>query len=117
MSIPTSTELYAPRLPPELWLLVFRLATSAPIHTSASYEPFQSCHDTTAALSDAALRDKCTLTLVCKQWRALATDILYEDIRIGRGISALHCTFSECHAPADGVDTPRSPRHRVRRAV
>jgi len=89
MSIPTLTEPYVPRLPPELWLPIFRFATSAPIHTSASHEPFQCCHATIAALSDAALRDKCTLALVCKQWRALATDILYEDIRIGRGIAAL----------------------------
>ncbi|KAI9511904.1 hypothetical protein F5148DRAFT_1146505 [Russula earlei] len=124
MSIPTQSTtqpVYVPKLPAELWLLVFRFATSAHIFTSARYEPFQSCHHTTAALSNAALSDKCTLTLVCKQWRALATDILYEDIRIGRGISALHAAFSDTEQPeqpiTEGGAAPRSPRYRVRRAV
>ena len=34
------------------------------------------------ALSPAAPRDKCAITLVCRQWHALAGDTRYEDIRI-----------------------------------
>ncbi|KAI0308372.1 hypothetical protein B0F90DRAFT_1813642 [Multifurca ochricompacta] len=109
MTIPKVT--FTPRLPVELWLHVFRFATSAPTSLSFHYEPFQSSHDS-APLSDAALRDKCALTLVCKQWRQLAKDILYEDIRIGHGISLLHATLDQ-HLP-DGL---RGPRHHVRRAV
>ena len=130
---------HTPRLPPELWLIIFRFATSSPItypsHAETTiyyshYEPFQSRHETTTiALSDAALRDKCTITLVCRQWRALAGDMRYEDIRIGRGIAALHAALSE---PAVDTDTdiivngitntnttlpPPPSRHRVRRAV
>jgi hypothetical protein len=130
---------HTPRLPPELWLIIFRFATSSPIAyppspSSASdaesisyhsyYEPFQSPrHETTTiALSDAAVRDRCAITLVCRQWRALAGDMRYEDIRIGRGIAALHAALNEPAADT-GTDTdntsPLSPpsRHRVRRAV
>lgn len=129
---------HTPRLPPELWLIIFRFATSSPItypsdaeSTSyySHYEPFQSRHETTTiALSDAALRDKCAITLVCRQWRALAGDMRYEDIRIGRGIAALYAALSE---PAVDTDTdaivngitntnttsPPPSRHCVRRAV
>ena len=129
MSIPTEPEpnkaaYCVPRLPAELWLLIFRFATLA--HTSPqtsapyNYDAFQPCPDTAAALSDAALRDKCVLMLVCKQWRALALDLLYEDIRIGTGHSALRAAL--CEPPTvvegdDGAVLGYAPRHRVRRAV
>ena len=122
MSIPTTsttettTELVAhyPSLPSELWLLIFRFATTAPILPSSKseYEPFQPRHETIIALSNAALRDKCAITLVCKQWRVLAGDMRYEDIRIGRSIAALHDALSEPAAPGT-----MTARHRVRRAV
>lgn len=128
---------HTPRLPPELWLIIFRFATSSPITYPSPYysyyEAFQSPrHEKmTIALSDAVVRDRCAITLVCRQWRALAGDMRYEDIRIGRGIAALHAALSE---PAAGTDTdtdtivnditntdttspPRPSRHRVRRAV
>jgi hypothetical protein len=75
MSIPTKPELNkaaycVPRLPAELWLLIFRFATLAhtPPQTSApyDYDAFEPCPDTAAALSDTALRDRCALMLVCK---------------------------------------------------
>lgn len=83
-----------PVLPPELWLLIFRFATSvsiiSPFEFTYHYEPFQSRHhETTTALFDAALRDKCAIVSVCRQWHALAGDMRYEDIRIRRGIAAL----------------------------
>ena len=126
-------------LPPELWLIIFRLATSSPITyptspsdaeaTTSYYEPFQPCHhETTIALSDAAVRDRCAITLVCRQWHALAGYMRYEDIRIGHGIAVLQAALSE---PAPGTNTntdtdttssspsSSSPpsRYRVRRAV
>ena len=118
---------HTPRLPPELWLIIFRFATSSPItypgpssESTSHYEPFQSRHhETTIALSDAALRDKCAITLVCRQWHALAGDMRYEDIRIGRGMAALHAALSES-ATTDtdtSSDSPPPSRHRVRRAV
>ncbi len=124
MSVPTEPDeptkaVDAPDLPPEIWLLIFRFATSADTSTEAPYEPFQPCPDTAAALSDVAVRVKCVLTLVCKRWRALAQDVLYEDVRIGPGLSALSAAL--CEPPANSEDdddaAPRAPRHRVRRAV
>jgi len=119
-SEPTKATYYVPRLPAELWLLIFRFATSA--HTSISapqYEPFQPCPDTAAALSDAAVRDKCALMLVCKQWRAFVHDMLYEDIRIGPGLSSLHAALCEPTVVPIAKDDnpPRAQRHRVCRAV
>jgi hypothetical protein len=113
----TQVAVHIHRLPPELWLLIFRFASSAPITESTHYyEPFQPRHETAIALSNAALRDKCAITSVCRQWRALFGDMRYEDIRIGRGIAALHTTLSKPAAP--GTDTGTiSARHRVRRAV
>jgi len=127
MSIPTEPEptkvaYYVPKLPAELWLLIFRFATSAHMFTPAphDYDPFGPCPDTVAALSNAALRDKCALMLVCKQWRALALDTLYQDIRIGPGLSVLRAAL--CEAPStvkgdDGAILDYAPRHRVWRAV
>ncbi|KAI9511304.1 hypothetical protein F5148DRAFT_1280857 [Russula earlei] len=100
----TTQPLYVPELPAEPWFLIFHFMTSAPIFTSARYKPFQFCHHTTAALSNAALSDKCTLTHASmQQWRALATDILYENIHIGRGISALHAAFSNTEQPEQSI--------------
>ena len=112
----TQVAAHIPRLPPELWLLIFRFATSDPITESTHhYEPFRPRHETANALSNAALRDKCAIALVCRQWRELFGDMIYEDIRIGRGIAALHAALS---APAAGPFTSTiAARHRVRRAV
>jgi F-box-like len=105
-------ETFAPQLPVELWLRIFRFVTSTRIISlPVQHEPFQSSHDNTALL-DAALRDKCTLTLVCKQWRLLASDMLYEDIRLGQGIAALHAALDQ---PIDS--SLCGHRHRVRRIV
>ncbi|KAI9455918.1 hypothetical protein BJY52DRAFT_614948 [Lactarius psammicola] len=105
------TVTFVPRLPAELWLHVFRFATSTPTSLSSHYEPFQSCHDS-AAISNAALSDKRSISLVCKQWRNLARSMLYEDIRIGHGISALHAALD-----TPDSDGRRAPRYHVRRAV
>ena len=114
-----------PRLPPEIWLLIIRFATSAPIVSpfefAYHYEPFQSRnHNITTPLFADVLRDKCAIMSVCKQWYALAGDILYEDICIGRHIASL---YSVLIGPTPGggelgtSTTCITARHRVRRAV
>ena len=115
-----------PELPPELWLLIIRFATSAPIISPFEfayyYEPFRSRrHNITTELFDDALLDKCAIMSVCKQWYALVGDIRYEDIRIGRHIATLYPVLHG-PAPEPGTDTTRisdgiTARHRVRRAV
>ena len=127
-STPTTEPTKVPRLPPELWLLIFRFATSAPIISPFEfayyYEPFQSRHRRiSTALFDAALRDKCAISSVCRQWHALARDTLYEDIRIGPHIAGLYAILIE-PAPVSativggesGTGTITA-RHCVRRAV
>jgi len=89
-------------LPQETRLQIFRLATIKPSQTEdtrAEYRPFDA-----VALGDRdwshsnqiALRVKATIVLVCKEWKALATEMLYECIRIRHGthnlLSALEST-------------------------
>ena len=128
---PTGVAL--PRLPPELWLLIFRFATSAPIISPSEftyhYEPFQSRHHRiSTACFDATLRVKCAIVSVCRQWHALAGDMRYEDIRIRRGIAALYAALTLTEpAPAPAATAVGSEsstatgtiaaRHYVRRAV
>ncbi|OCH87403.1 hypothetical protein OBBRIDRAFT_796228 [Obba rivulosa] len=69
----------AAALPVELWLEIFRWGTlsSLTIRLNAtSYHPFE----TTTLTTDDTLRTKLSLVLVCRQWRRLALEFLYEDI-------------------------------------
>lgn len=67
------------QLPVELWLLIFRWATISlltPRLRSTTYHPFQTA---VIGVQDEALKTKCTLVLVCKQWRLLVQSLFYED--------------------------------------
>ena len=73
-------------LPVELWLQIFRLSTLSPLTTrlyAATYSPFQ-----TVPLKEedeeVTKKTKAALVRVCKQWRAWAMDLLYEDVFIQR---------------------------------
>jgi len=73
-------------LPVELWLHIFRLSTITPLThrlRAITYHPFQTI-PLIAAQDDAeAVKTKLALVRVCKAWRALAIDLLYEDIWMG----------------------------------
>lgn len=70
-------------LPPELWIEVFQWITSPayPYYTTKC-EPFQTCSQKDL---DEVLRVKYNLILVCRQWRAMAEDLFYSDLRIRHG--------------------------------
>ena len=71
-------------LPPELWLEVFRwIASLAYPFYATKCEPFQTCPQYDQL--DEALRVKYNLILVCRQWKAMAEDLFYEDLRIRHG--------------------------------
>ncbi|KAJ8483118.1 hypothetical protein ONZ51_g4926 [Trametes cubensis] len=76
-----------PSLPVELWLEVFRWATStrgdSALYTTV-YRPFEpNSIDVIASDAYAETRQtKCALVLVCKRWRRWAIPLLYEDITI-----------------------------------
>lgn len=68
------------KLPPELWLTIFRLATQPDDgQLTAIYEPFEGCFD---MVSEVVLRTRRSLVQVCRTWRTLATVFLYEDVRV-----------------------------------
>jgi len=71
-----------PRLPPELWISIFRYATVTHLTPSLSttiYTPFL---PTTEGITDKSLKVKCTINRVCRLWRNLAIDLLYEDVLV-----------------------------------
>ncbi|KAI0929187.1 hypothetical protein AcV5_006519 [Taiwanofungus camphoratus] len=70
-------------LPIELWLQIFRWATISPLThrlRATTYSPFDTAP---IAARDEATRTKTTLVLVCKQWRRLTMELLYEDVQMG----------------------------------
>ncbi|KZT71276.1 hypothetical protein DAEQUDRAFT_666114 [Daedalea quercina L-15889] len=73
-------------LPVELWLHIFRLSTLSPLTTrlyAVSYSPFQ----TIPLVAEDELvtkKTKAALVRVCKQWRAWALDLFFEDVWIER---------------------------------
>ncbi|KAF9819763.1 hypothetical protein IEO21_01854 [Rhodonia placenta] len=101
-------------LPAELWMHIFRLSTISPLTyrlRATTYHPFKTAP--LIAQDDVeALKTKSALILVCKQWRALALDLLYEDISLGRP-ERLPKLLADIKG--DDIDTPASGRW-VRRA-
>ncbi|KAI6047847.1 hypothetical protein EDC04DRAFT_27880 [Pisolithus marmoratus] len=87
------------KLPPELWLIIFRLATRPDDGQLTSiYEPFEGCFD---LVSETVLRTRRSLVQVCRTWRALAIVFLYEDVRVRPDVDTLS-KFLE----SDGPSTP-----------
>ncbi|OSD07027.1 hypothetical protein PYCCODRAFT_1403917 [Trametes coccinea BRFM310] len=73
------------RLPPELWLEIFRYATHVPrARTIAPADPFAPERPANYAWGVnspvQSVRTKCALVGVCRAWRALATELLYEHV-------------------------------------
>lgn len=81
-----------PGLPHELWLHIFRLATSNAQYYDAEldYAAFRAIpmSDITDTIQ-ASLDTKRALVLVCKAWRAIALEIMYETVRIRHGTGRL----------------------------
>jgi len=85
---------FTPTLPTEIWKLIFRFATTTPdldyTHHDSAYTPFQptlvdqmdTVMDVSGPLLKANIRFKARLVFVCKHWKALASEFLYEDVRI-----------------------------------
>ncbi|KAL0951698.1 hypothetical protein HGRIS_008374 [Hohenbuehelia grisea] len=72
-------------LPPELWLEIFAWATSSRTHSySTNYEPFEPLSGL-----DGINNVGKNLVLVCRQWHALATELLYKNLIIGENAHAL----------------------------
>lgn len=83
-------------LPPEVWLEVFRwvaYVSSDGLYT-AKYLPFQTPRG--YKMLDANLKVKAVVVRVCRQWRALAMDMLYEDLRIRHGEQTLAGVLESC---------------------
>ncbi|KAJ6549824.1 hypothetical protein B0H19DRAFT_1378623 [Mycena capillaripes] len=78
---------YTPLAPAEVWRLIFMLATASTLPCDVGYAPFQALRDvaeSTASLEEEAWRLKTCLsiTYVCRLWRIVVAEFLYEDVRI-----------------------------------
>jgi len=75
--------LFSPCLPAELWIQIFRFATlSHRLEPSRDYEysPFSWCQENENGQWATTLPVKLSLVQVCRNWRELATELLYEEI-------------------------------------
>jgi hypothetical protein len=84
------------RLPAELWLEVFQWATftSSDAAYTTNYKPFEPLGR--YEVLDQSLKVKAVVVRVCRQWRALAEYMLYEDLRIRHGEQALADVLESC---------------------
>ncbi|KAF9465300.1 hypothetical protein BDZ94DRAFT_1129068, partial [Collybia nuda] len=82
-------------LPQEIWLHIFRLSTSTSEKQSAAVTEYQPFRPIESALTGSwwiqkeIFDAKRTIVLVCKAWRILAMEILYEEIRIRHSTQGL----------------------------
>ncbi|GLB36885.1 hypothetical protein LshimejAT787_0311720 [Lyophyllum shimeji] len=85
-----------PYLPPELWILILRYATSScapPDHSSRTVSFLSLAHShchlpLRLAHYRATMRRKALMTLVCKAWYTLAQEVLFEFVWISRASEA-----------------------------
>ncbi|KAI0745268.1 hypothetical protein C8Q76DRAFT_605379 [Earliella scabrosa] len=75
-------------MPPELWLEIFRYATHVPRSRPvvpgdpfAPERPVDFARDLNSPTQ--AMRTKCALVQVCRAWRTMTTELLYEHVVIG----------------------------------
>ena len=96
-------------LPPETRLQIFRLATIKPSQaedTRAEYRPFDPvalCDRDWSNSHQTALCVKVTIVLVCKEWKSIATEMLYECIRIRHGTHNLLSALESTRRPSPDV--------------
>lgn len=80
----SGTMAFSPSLPRELWIKIFRIANASRDIQQFDYAPFSDpgnsyIEDRRILLATAEVR--LTLVLVCKLWRSLANELIYEEIR------------------------------------
>ena len=99
-------------LPPELWLEIFRYATHVPRARSISPgDPFvpERPVDYVWGMNSpiASMRTKCTLVRVCKAWRMIATELLYEHVVLSspRRLDIFYRTLVESRKELRGTES------------
>ncbi|KAL5483320.1 hypothetical protein ACEPAI_8551 [Sanghuangporus weigelae] len=88
LSAPSS---HTARIPPELWLIIFREATFIPLYDTSTEVSFLEREQSAACQFEAYrenIRVKLNLARVCRRWHALMREFLYEFVWISRGAQA-----------------------------
>lgn len=96
-----------PHFPPEIWLTIFNLATDVPGLLSSdgpvpSDLPRPLVKEQEQRLLKESLIAKRNIILVCKTWRALATEFLYRSVQVTR-VAALPSLLTALDARPFGV--------------
>ncbi|KAI0267858.1 hypothetical protein BC834DRAFT_870255 [Gloeopeniophorella convolvens] len=105
-----------PTLPPELWLHIFESATDTPgaydpdvsdafTHPSTELPHLDNSHE--RAVLHASLSTRRVLVRVCRQWRALATPLLYHALWLGHPRALRALVYTLRHKPELGAHVRR----------
>ncbi|KAH8106819.1 hypothetical protein BXZ70DRAFT_252162 [Cristinia sonorae] len=98
-------------LPPELWLAIFRFATTTELTASLLATSYRSFDYPTNGFIDDSLKVKYAIVHVCRSWRDLASSMLYEDVLVLTEYASILRHILKGHSEDDGA----GHRHRVRR--
>ncbi|KAJ7093467.1 hypothetical protein B0H15DRAFT_159301 [Mycena belliarum] len=87
--------LTASSLPPEIWMYIQRLATLETSPLTLAYADRFQYVPLADPLKDLQgfLRAACSFVLVCRLWNSLATEILYENVRVDKRFPMLRATL------------------------
>lgn len=98
------------RLPPELWLEIFsHTAWNLDRLYACSYEPFMLSGAALDRQRHTILKSFVSLALVCRQFQALVTPFLYEDVHIGKRFWNFNGQRAEEHSEQTVRRTHTSP--------
>ncbi|KAL0956891.1 hypothetical protein HGRIS_002997 [Hohenbuehelia grisea] len=102
-----------PQLPPDIWLEIFQFSTY--IHRAKTIEPLDPfvltplSNDAMAVNSHhTSWRTKCALVLVCRPWRKIAIQLLYEHLVMKsprRAKQILAVLSGSCQSPNDAISS------------
>lgn len=101
-------------LPPELWLYTFRIATTLNPLYETKYLPFEDL-SRIHAMRDSqdgnlVLGTKMSLLLVCRQWKEIVLECMYENIHIGDHWQSLLNCLEGSKLKTDGIGYGQSVR-------
>ncbi|KAI0322182.1 hypothetical protein OF83DRAFT_1167841 [Amylostereum chailletii] len=112
-NVNTGARTVTPNLPPEIWAIILRYATERTDIYPVTYRPFlPSFLGSVNFKSDSGLDVKSVVALVCKTWRALSMEFLYEHVFIRHAALSLQHTLER----GTRIDDLPSPGRWVRRA-
>ncbi|KAJ7055746.1 hypothetical protein C8F01DRAFT_445648 [Mycena amicta] len=98
----TRRRSYSPSPPEELWRLIFRYATVPRKPLPRGYQPFEPPCDG-YDLAPTRLQTCVAIVRVCRLWRLIGAEFLYEDVRIGNADALYSLLLGLRRSAMDGL--------------